>query len=46
VYDLPARSVKHGMPVPENPEFVIPVKENSGKAARAAMEAHNRAVFN
>jgi hypothetical protein len=46
VYDLPTRSVKHGIPVPENPEFVVPVKENSEKAARAAMEAHYRTVFN
>jgi hypothetical protein len=46
IYDLPARTAEHGSPIPEKPEFVVPVKENSEKAARAAMEAHYRTVFN
>ena len=46
VYDLPARTAEHGRPIPEKPEFILAVKENSEKAARAAMEAHYRIVFN
>ena len=46
IYDLPSRTAEHGRPIPEKPEFVVPVKENSEKAARAAMEAHYRTVFN
>jgi hypothetical protein len=46
VYDLPAGTAVHGHPIPEKPEFVLAVKENSEKAARAAMEAHYRIVFN
>ncbi len=45
VYDLPARSEKRGRPIPENPQFIIPVRENSPKAAREAMEALYRVVF-
>ena len=46
IYDLPARTVVHGRPIPEKPEFVVVVRENSERAARAAMEAHYRIVFN
>ncbi|HOT04163.1 MAG TPA: hypothetical protein PK069_08290 [Methanolinea sp.] len=45
VYNLPKRSVEHGRPLPVKPEFIVPVKENSEKAARAAMEGLYRIVF-
>jgi hypothetical protein len=45
VYNLPERSKERGLPPPANPEFIIPVKENSEKAARQAMEALYRIVF-
>jgi hypothetical protein len=45
VYNLPARSEENGHPTPENPQFIIPVRENSPKAAREAMEALYRIVF-
>lgn len=45
VYNLPARSEEKGRPIPENPQFIIPVRENSRKAARGAMEALYRIVF-
>jgi len=45
VYNLPERTVKKEQPPPQNPEFVLPVEENSEKAARLAMEALYRTVF-
>jgi len=45
VYNLPARTEEKGHPPPRNPEFVLPVKENSPEAARRAMEALYRIVF-
>ncbi|HUU76394.1 MAG TPA: hypothetical protein VMW63_09965 [Methanoregulaceae archaeon] len=45
VYNLPERTAKDGQPLPENPEFILPVKENSEKTAREAMEALYRIVF-
>jgi hypothetical protein len=45
VYNLPARTEQKGQPLPTNPEFVLPVKENSPKAARQVMEALYRIVF-
>jgi hypothetical protein len=45
VYNLPEKKVERGRPRPEKPEFIIPVKENSENAARAAMEALYRIVF-
>jgi hypothetical protein len=45
VYNLPARREEKGRPIPENPSFIIPVRENSRKAAREAMEALYRIVF-
>lgn len=45
VYNLPAGTVERGRPRPDNPEFIVPVKENSESAARAAMEGLFRIVF-
>jgi len=45
VYNLPSRSVEHGRPAPVKPEFIVPVKENSEKAARDAMVGLYRIVF-
>lgn len=45
VYNLPERTAKSGVPPPKNPEFVLPVQENSERAARSAMEALYRTVF-
>lgn len=45
VYNLPERTVKRGESPPKNPEFVLPVQENSERAARSAMEALYRTVF-
>ncbi|MCQ8893565.1 MAG: hypothetical protein NQU46_02875 [Methanolinea sp.] len=45
VYNLPERTVTRGRPLPERPEFILPVNENSESAARAAMEALYRIVF-
>lgn len=45
VYNLPSRSVEHGRPLPIRPEFIVPVSENNEIAARAAMEALYRIVF-
>jgi hypothetical protein len=45
VYNLPAKTQEKGHPPPKNPEFVLPVKENSPEAARRAMEALYRIVF-
>jgi hypothetical protein len=45
VYNLPAGTVERGRPRPDNPEFIVPVKENSESAARAAMEGLYRIVF-
>lgn len=45
VYNLPARTEEKGHPPPTNPEFVLPVRENSPEAARRAMEALYRIVF-
>ena len=45
VYNLPAGTHEKGQPPPKNPEFVLPVEENSEKAARLAMEALYRIVF-
>jgi hypothetical protein len=45
VYNLPARTEEKGNPPPTNPEFILPVKENSPEAARGAMEALYRIVF-
>lgn len=45
VYNLPERTEEKGHPPPRNPEFVLPVRENSPEAARRAMEALYRIVF-
>jgi hypothetical protein len=45
VYNLPARNEERGRPFPQHPEFIVPVKENSAAAAREAMEALFRIVF-
>jgi hypothetical protein len=45
VYNLPERTEERGRSLPKNPEFIVPVKENSADAARAAMEGLYRIVF-
>lgn len=45
VYNLPEKTQENKQPPPENPEFILPVEENSEKAARMAMEALYRIVF-
>jgi hypothetical protein len=45
VYNLPARTEEKNHSPPKNPEFVLPVRENSPDAARWTMEALYRIVF-
>lgn len=45
VYNLPERTEERGRTLPKNPEFIVPVKENSAEAAREAMESLYRVVF-
>lgn len=45
IYNLPERTREEGRPLPDRAEYIIPVKENSEKAARAAMEGLYRIVF-
>jgi hypothetical protein len=45
IYNLPERSEERGQPRPEHPEYVVPVRENSPAAARAAIESLYRVVF-
>ena len=45
VYNLPERTEVRGKPLPATAEFIVPVKENSAEAARAAMESLYRVVF-
>jgi hypothetical protein len=45
IYNLPARTKETGQPPPGHPDYIVPVKENSEAAARAAMEALYRVVF-
>ena len=45
VCNIPARTAEHGRAAPERPEVIVPVKENSEKAARDAMEGLYRIVF-
>lgn len=45
VYNLPARTEEKASSPPASFEFVLPVTENSPEAARRAMEALYRIVF-
>lgn len=45
VYHLPENREERASSPPENFEFIVPVKENSRSAARAAMEGLYRIVF-
>lgn len=45
VYNLPEGTQEYDQPPPQNPEFIVPVEENSEKAARLAMETLYRIVF-
>jgi len=45
VYNLPGDCEENAPAPPAAFEFVVPIKENSKKAARAAMEALYRIVF-
>lgn len=45
IYNLPERTREQGRPLPDRAEYIVPVRENSEKAARAAMEGLYRIVF-
>lgn len=45
VYNLPERTREQGRPLPDSAEYIVPVRENSEKAARDAMEGLYRIVF-
>ena len=45
VYNLPERTEEPGHPLPAEPEFILPVNENSAAAARSAMESLYKIVF-